>query len=97
MIIENKEFKDLSLEELYAILKLRQEVFVVEQKCNYLDCDNLDLNAIHVTIKENLKLISYLRIIKPNKISKNTVLGRILVCRIKIKKKHRKKNNFLCY
>ena len=91
MIIENKEFKDLSLEELYSTLKIRQEVFVVEQKCNYLDCDNLDLNAIHVLIKENLKLIAYLRIIKPNIISKNAVLGRILVCRNKRKKSIGKK------
>ena len=79
MIIENKEFNNLNLEELYSILRIRQEVFIVEQKCNYLDCDNLDLNAIHVSIKEGVKLIAYLRIIKPNIISKNVVLGRSLV------------------
>ena len=91
MIIENKEFSNLSLEELYSILKIRQEVFIIEQKCNYLDCDNLDLNAIHVSIKENLKLIAYLRIIKPNIISENVVLGRILVDNNKRKKNIGKK------
>lgn len=35
--------------ELYAILKLRQEVFVVEQNCAYLDCDDLDKKAYHLT------------------------------------------------
>jgi len=79
MKIESKEFNDLSVQELYSILKIRQEVFIIEQNCNYLDCDNLDLNATHIYIKEDLKLIAYLRIIKPNIVSKNTILGRILV------------------
>ncbi len=87
MIIESKEFNDLSLQELYSILKIRQEVFIIEQNCNYLDCDNLDLNAIHIYIKEDLKLIAYLRIIKPKVISENAVLGRILV------DSERRKNN----
>ena len=42
-------FENLSKSELYAILKLRQEVFVVEQKCAYLDCDDLDKKAYHLT------------------------------------------------
>lgn len=79
MKIESKEFIDLSIYELYSILKLRQEVFIVEQKCNYLDCDDFDLNAIHVSARKDLNLIGYLRVIKPNVISKNAVLGRILV------------------
>tara|TARA_B100001250_G_C19627986_1_gene712454 strand:- start:166 stop:609 length:444 start_codon:yes stop_codon:yes gene_type:complete len=79
MKIESKEFNDLSVQELYSILKIRQEVFIIEQNCNYLDCDNLDLNATHIYIKEDLKLIAYLRIIKPNIVSKNAILGRILV------------------
>ncbi|OUV52471.1 MAG: hypothetical protein CBC73_05530 [Flavobacteriales bacterium TMED113] len=79
MKIESKEFIDLSIYELYSILKLRQEVFIVEQKCNYLDCDDFDLNAIHVSARKDLNLIGYLRVIKPNIISENAVLGRILV------------------
>ena len=79
MKIENKEFTDLNIHELYSILKLRQEVFIIEQECNYLDCDNFDLNAIHVTINDDLNLIAYLRIIKHGIISKNIVFGRILV------------------
>jgi len=79
MKIESKEFIDLSIYELYSILKLRQEVFIVEQKCNYLDCDDFDLNAIHISARKDLNLIGYLRVIKPNIISKNAVLGRILV------------------
>jgi ElaA protein len=42
-----KKFKDLSVEELYAILRLRSEVFVVEQNCVFLDMDNNDQKAYH--------------------------------------------------
>lgn len=43
-----KHFTKLSVDELYAILRLRSEVFVVEQKCLFLDMDNLDQIAYHV-------------------------------------------------
>ena len=41
-------FDDLSTRELYAALRLRQEIFVVEQNCVYLDTDGLDQNAVHI-------------------------------------------------
>ncbi len=43
-----KHFNELSTLELYAILKLRQEVFIVEQNCPYLDCDGKDLESYHL-------------------------------------------------
>ncbi|MDP3275339.1 MAG: GNAT family N-acetyltransferase [Deltaproteobacteria bacterium] len=43
-----KAYHDLSLDELYAVLKLRQQVFCVEQRCAYLDCDGHDRAAWHV-------------------------------------------------
>ena len=43
-----KTFKELSTEELYSILQLRSEVFVVEQNCVYQDIDFKDQNALHV-------------------------------------------------
>ena len=43
-----KHFSDLSLEELYAIMVLRQEVFIVEQDCPYIDADGLDQSAWHL-------------------------------------------------
>lgn len=56
-------FSQLSLEELYSILKLRQEVFVVEQNCAYLDADDLDQHALHV-LGRNIhnELLAYARI-----------------------------------
>ena len=79
MKFEIKEFHQLSTNELYSILKIRQEVFIIEQNCNYLDCDGLDLKAIHMSLKIGGELIAYLRMIKPNILSENIVLGRILV------------------
>ena len=43
-----KSFKELSQEELYEALKIRAEIFVVEQNCPYNDLDNKDLSLIHI-------------------------------------------------
>lgn len=58
-----KQFKDLSLEELYAIMVLRQEVFVVEQDCVYLDADGKDQIAWHLMGYENEALVAYTRLV----------------------------------
>ena len=60
-----KKFNDLTLLELYAILQLRNEVFVVEQNCPYNDCDNKDLKAWHLMGMEHEKLLAYSRLIPP--------------------------------
>ena len=43
-----KHFRNLSLDELYDILRLRQRVFVLEQKCAFVDCDDLDQDSWHL-------------------------------------------------
>ena len=48
-----KNFDELSNDELYAALHLRQEVFVVEQDCPYLDADNSDQIAFHLLCYES--------------------------------------------
>ena len=52
-----KKFDELSLIELYEILKLRAEVFVVEQNCVYQDLDNVDQEAYHVYLQDEGKRI----------------------------------------
>ena len=47
-----KQFRELTNNEIYEILRLRSEVFVVEQECVYQDLDNKDQNAIHIFQKE---------------------------------------------
>ena len=59
-----KSFSDLSLDELYEIMALRQQVFVVEQDCPYLDADGKDQLAWHLMgFDKNEKLIAYSRIV----------------------------------
>ena len=49
-----RTFDELSNRELYSILRLRSEIFVVEQNCVYQDLDNKDLNAYHLMAIENV-------------------------------------------
>lgn len=73
-----KEFSDLSTTELYAILKIRQEVFVVEQTCYYLDADDFDQQALHLFAEENGEIKAYLRIFPENIKYKEASIGRVL-------------------
>jgi ElaA protein len=58
-----KFFNDLTSLELYKILQLRNEVFIVEQNCPYQDCDNKDLKAYHFMGWEDSKLVAYTRLL----------------------------------
>lgn len=67
MHIDIKAFDELTNKELYALLKLRVDVFVVEQNCAYQELDNEDQEAIHVLMKSNHdELIGYSRILFKN-------------------------------
>jgi len=57
-------FSDLTTSELYDLLSLRQEVFILEQKCLYPDIDGLDKQAIHLIGRTAEKIVSYVRIFK---------------------------------
>ncbi len=75
-------FHELSIKELYAILKLRQQVFVVEQQCVYQDCDGQDSNAHHLVgwydRGKQPEPIAYLRILYPKKANTFPSIGRVL-------------------
>ena len=74
-----KKFDELTLNELYDILKLRVDIFVVEQNCPYGELDNKDKESIHVFYRENGEITAYLRII-PKFLSYESVsMGRICV------------------
>lgn len=62
---EIKAFDALSNEELYQVLRLRAEVFVVEQGCPYQDLDNYDQRALHVMGRTDAGLAAYTRIFAP--------------------------------
>ncbi|MDA7786128.1 GNAT family N-acetyltransferase [Gammaproteobacteria bacterium] len=73
-----KEYKDLSSDELYAILHLRQKVFVLEQDCPYIDADYSDQDAFHLLAYKDNDLIGYLRAFKPGIKYEGSSLGRIV-------------------
>ena len=74
-----KSFSDLTKEELYNILSLRSEVFIVEQNCAYQDIDQKDQFALHVFLKKNNQIIAYTRIFKPNDYFECSSIGRVVV------------------
>ena len=73
-----KEFNELSLDDLYAILNLRQKVFVLEQDCPYIDADYSDQHAFHLLGYKDNDLIAYLRAFKPGIKYEGSSLGRIV-------------------
>jgi ElaA protein len=81
-----KPFKELSTTELYEILQLRSEVFVVEQNCVYQDIDGKDQKAIHVLGYYEGVLATYSRLFKPKDYFTDSSIGRVIV-----KESHRDK------
>lgn len=74
-----KEFNELSLEELYEVLQLRSEVFVVEQDCVYQDIDGKDKDALHILGKKDGKIIAYTRCFPPGFYFEEAAIGRVVV------------------
>ena len=77
--IKTKTFYELTTQELYNILQLRSEVFVVEQDCAYQDLDGKDQKALHVLGFKGDKLVAYTRIFKPGDYFKEASIGRVVV------------------
>lgn len=73
-----KRFEELSVNELYDIMKLRIDIFVVEQNCPYYDLDDLDQDAIHVYIEEDGIIKTYLRVMDRNVESEYVSIGRVV-------------------
>ena len=73
-------FTELSSLRLYAVMRLRQQVFVVEQQCAYLDADNLDQQASHMLCMRDGDLLAYQRCLAPDLSHPGSSLGRIVVC-----------------
>lgn len=73
-----KKFEALSPYELYAILQLRNEVFVVEQNCVFQDADDKDQNSYHLMGFNNNKLIAYTRLVPPGGSYEEVSIGRVV-------------------
>jgi len=58
-----KTFQELTVDELYSILRLRSDVFVVEQNCVFLDLDNKDQKCFHIMGWEQTTLVASTRLV----------------------------------
>ncbi|MCY6959809.1 GNAT family N-acetyltransferase [Clostridium brassicae] len=74
-----KKFTDLKLEEIYNILQLRNEVFIVEQECAFQDCDGKDQDAYHLFLEDNSNVVACLRILKKGVSYDQVSIGRVVV------------------
>lgn len=74
----HKKFEELNPYELYAILRLRSEVFVVEQNCVFLDMDNNDQHCYHLMGLVNNELAAYTRLVPPGNIYEQPSIGRVV-------------------
>lgn len=74
-----KSFQDLTTNELYDLLQLRSEVFVVEQDCVYQDIDGKDQKALHVLGYHDANLVAYTRIFKKGDYLEEASIGRVVV------------------
>ncbi len=72
-------FDELDPHDLYQILQLRQDVFVIEQDCLYRDMDDLDQQAMHMTAILEGNLLAYQRCIAPGVCYRESSIGRIIV------------------
>ena len=73
-----KTFDSLSNSELYNILRLRSEVFIIEQQCIYQDLDGKDLKSHHLTAWDGDNLVAYTRIVPPWVSFLEVSIGRVL-------------------
>ena len=76
---EIKAFDQLSLQELYTILTLRTNVFVVEQACPYPEVDGKDPNCLHLLGTINGELVAYLRILPAGLRYDKVSIGRVVI------------------
>lgn len=74
-----KEFHELSVEDLYEIMKARAEVFVLEQGCSYQDLDDHDKISVHIYSKVNGEITSYARLLPKGSKHDFAAIGRVLV------------------
>jgi len=74
-----KRFNELSLQELYSLLKLRSCVFVVEQNCVYQDIDGKDEKALHLLGEFQGQIVAYARLFNAGDYFDNASIGRVVI------------------
>ena len=73
-----KEYEELTRDELFEILKLRNAVFIVEQECPYQDIDETDHEAYHIFLRDEEGIEAYLRVFRSEKCPQEARIGRVI-------------------
>ena len=81
MEIKVKTFEEFTIDELYDVMQLRSEVFVVEQDCVYQDLDGKDRKALHVIGTKDGRIIAYTRCFEPGYYFEEAAIGRVVVAK----------------
>lgn len=81
MELQIKRFCELTVKELYQILRLRVSVFVVEQQCAYMETDDLDQAAVHVWLEDENGIAAYLRLLNKGVESEHCAIGRVIAAK----------------
>jgi ElaA protein len=76
-----KSFPALTPNELYTLMRLRSEVFVVEQNCVFLDADNKDIYCHHLMLFDHKQLIAYARLVPPGISYNEMSVGRVVTAK----------------
>ena len=78
LILHSKRFDQLTADELYELLRLRSEVFVVEQNCVYQDMDGDDQDAVHLWLTEGGKVVALCRVCPAGTHMREVSVGRVI-------------------
>ncbi len=81
MELHVKRFHELTVDELYDLLKLRVDVFVVEQNCPYPELDGLDREALHLWLSDEGGIAACLRVMDRGAESEYVSIGRVIAAR----------------
>lgn len=73
-----KRYGELTKDELYALVRLRIAVFVVEQNCPYMELDDRDQAAVHVWLEDDEGIEAYLRVMDRGVESEHVSIGRVI-------------------
>ena len=78
LILHTKRFDQLTVDELYELLRIRSEVFVVEQNCVYQDLDRDDQEAVHLWLTEGRKVVALCRVCPAGTHMREVSVGRVI-------------------
>ena len=74
-----QRFDEINGIDLYEMLKLRVDVFIVEQNCSYSELDNYDLDSIHISCRDESGLIAYARLLPAGVKYDEPSIGRVII------------------